>query len=87
MQETSGSSFHTYAFAWGVNEKLLDRATFEPAIIKAWSALVDCVEPDGKLTHVQPIGHDPKQFDADATEIFGVGAFLLAGSEVYRLAN
>ena len=54
---------------------------------KAWSALVACVAPDGKLTHVQPIGADPKKFSADATEVYGVGAFLLAGSEVYRLTQ
>jgi uncharacterized protein DUF4861 len=38
------------------------------------------------LTHVQPIGADPKNFAADSTETYGVGAFLLAGSEVYRMA-
>jgi len=35
---------------------------------------------------VQPIGADPKKFDQDKTEVYGVGAFLLAGSEMYRLA-
>jgi len=86
LKETSSSGFCTYAFAWGVNQGLLDRATFEPAVRKAWAALVACVQPDGKLTHVQPIGADPKKFDDNATEVYGVGAFLLAGSEVYRLA-
>jgi hypothetical protein len=37
------------------------------------------------LTHVQPIGADPKNFNPDSTEPYGVGAFLLAGSEVYRM--
>lgn len=86
LKETSSSGFYTYAFAWGVNQGLLDRATFEPAVRKAWAALVACVQSDGKLTHVQPIGADPKKFDVNATEVYGVGAFLLAGSEVYRLA-
>ena len=85
LQETSGSGFYTYALAWGVNQGLLERAKFEPAVAKAWAALVACVAPDGKLTHVQPIGADPKKFDAGATEAYGVGAFLLAGSEVYQL--
>ncbi len=85
-KETSGSGFFTYALAWGVNQGLLDRAKFEPAIRKAWTALVGCVEADGKLAHVQPIGADPKKFDAGSTEPYGVGAFLLAGSEVYRMA-
>jgi rhamnogalacturonyl hydrolase YesR len=86
LKETSGSGFFTYALAWGVNQGLLDRAKFEPAIRKAWSALVSCVNADGKLTHVQPIGADPKNFAPDSTEPYGVGAFLLAGSEVYRMA-
>jgi hypothetical protein len=69
-----------------MNQGLLDRAKFEPAVRKAWTALVGCVAADGKLTHVQPIGADPKKFADDSTEVYGVGAFLLAGSEVYRLA-
>jgi hypothetical protein len=47
--------------------------------------LAECVTPEGRLTHVQPIGADPKKFDENATETYGVGAFLLAGSEVHRL--
>ena len=86
MRETSGSGFYTYALAWGLNQGLLERARFGPAVGKAWAALVSCVAADGKLTHVQPIGADPKKFSEDATEVYGVGAFLLAGSEVYRLA-
>ncbi len=86
LKEASGSGFYTYALAWGINQGLLKREVYEPAARKAWAALVECVEPGGKLTHVQPIGADPKQFDSDKTEIYGVGAFLLAGSEVYRLA-
>ncbi len=86
LKETSGSGFYTYALAWGVNQGLLDKAQFEPAVRKAWAALVSCVEADGKLTHVQPIGADPKKFAEDSTEVYGVGAFLLAGSEIYRMA-
>jgi rhamnogalacturonyl hydrolase YesR len=86
LKETSGSGFYTYALAWGVNQGLLDRAKFEPAVRKAWAALVGCVDAEGKLTHVQPVGADPKKFAADSTEVYGTGAFLLAGSEVYRLA-
>lgn len=86
LKEVSGSGFHTYGLAWGVNQGLLDRDRFEPAIRKAWLALVDCIDPTGKLTHIQPIGADPRRFDPNATEVYGVGAFLLAGSELYRLA-
>lgn len=87
LKETSGSGFYTYALAWGVNHGLLDRALFEPAVRKGWAALVACVAADGKLMHVQPIGESPKSFKDDSTEVYGVGAFLLAGSEVYRMAS
>ena len=84
-KEESGTGFYCYALAWGVNHGLIDRAVGLPAVLKAWAALASCVLPDGKLIHVQPIGADPKKFDENATEPYGVGAFLLAGSEVYRL--
>ncbi|HUB86324.1 MAG TPA: DUF4861 family protein, partial [Verrucomicrobiae bacterium] len=85
-KESSGSALFTYSLAWGVNQGLLDREKFEPAVRKGWAALVGCVEADGKLAHVQPIGQDPRDFNPETTEPFGVGAFLLAGSEVYRMA-
>jgi unsaturated rhamnogalacturonyl hydrolase len=86
MHETSGTGFHCFAFAWGINHGLLERAKFEPAVRRAWASLVSCVKADGRLTHVQPIGYTPVTFDAESTEPFGVGAFLLAGTEVNRLA-
>ena len=86
LKETSGSGFYAYALAWGVNQGLLDGAKFKPAVRRAWAALADCVDAEGKLTHVQPIGADPKTFADDSTEVYGVGAFLLAGSELYRMA-
>lgn len=87
LKETSGTGFYTYALAWGVNEGLLDAAKFKPVALKGWQGLVSCVDADGKLTHVQPIGADPKKFSDDATEVYGVGAFLLAGTEILRLAG
>lgn len=85
VRETSGSSFNTFALAWGINRGFLDRARVEPAVRRAWHALAACVNTDGKLEHVQPIGAAPEGFDPHHSEPFGVGAFLLAGSEVYRL--
>ncbi|HSY43669.1 MAG TPA: glycoside hydrolase family 88 protein, partial [Candidatus Acidoferrum sp.] len=85
LPETSGSGLYTYAFAWGVNQGLLDRAKFEPAVRKAWVALASCVDAGGRLTHVQPAGKDPQPFAEDSTAPYGVGAFLLAGSEMYKL--
>jgi rhamnogalacturonyl hydrolase YesR len=86
-KEESGTGFYCYGLAWGVNHGLLDRATYLPPVLKAWVALNECVEPDGRLIHVQPIGADPKKFDPQMTEPFGVGCFLLAGSEVAKMAE
>jgi unsaturated rhamnogalacturonyl hydrolase len=85
MRETSGTGFYVFALGWGINEGLLDRATFQPAVMKGWSALVGSVHDDGKLIRVQPIGETPVHFDEESTDVYGVGAFLLAGSEVYRV--
>ena len=87
LLETSGSGFYCFALAWGVNHGLLPEETYRPAVLRAWAGLTGCVAPDGRLTHVQPIGANPKAFDGNTTEVYGVGAFLLAGSEVYRLVG
>jgi unsaturated rhamnogalacturonyl hydrolase len=87
LKETSGSGFYTYALAWGINHGLLDRAQYGPVVYKGWQALLDCVTPEGKLEHVQPVGADPKKFEPTDYEVYGAGAFLLAGKEMYFLAN
>lgn len=84
--EASGSALFTYGLAWGVNEGLLDRAKFGPAICKAWFGLVNCVDAQGQVTHVQPPGAAPAAFPENSTAPYGGGVFLLAGSEVYRMA-
>ena len=86
LKESSSSGFFTFALAWGINRGLLDRTVYEPVVRKAWKALAESVTPEGKLEHVQPVGADPKKFDPTHTDVYGVGAFLLAGSEMYRLA-
>ena len=84
--EASGSGFFCYGLAWGVNRGLLDAETYLPVIKKAWQGLVGCVHKSGKLGWVQPIGAAPGAVTADLTEIYGVGSFLLAGTEVYKIA-
>ena len=86
LAESSGSAFFCYALAWGVNQGLLDRERYEAAVVRAWSGLVAMVDSEGKLTHVQPVGADPKNFDPNLSQTYGVGSFLLAGSEIYRMA-
>jgi rhamnogalacturonyl hydrolase YesR len=84
--EVSGTGFDCYALAWGINSGILDRETYLPAVKKAWIGLNKCVQKDGHVGWVQPIGADPrKNFNAESWEVYGSGAFLLAGSEVIKL--
>ncbi|MBN1796641.1 MAG: glycoside hydrolase family 88 protein, partial [Sedimentisphaerales bacterium] len=84
MPETSGTGFFTYGIAWGINNGYLSEATYEPVIADAWAALKAAVHPDGKLGHVQPVGAGPNSSPYDSTAVYGVGAYLLAGSEVQK---
>ncbi len=83
--ETSSSAFFCYALAYGINSGLLEKDKYLPVVTKSWEALVSAVHPDGKLGWVQPIGEDPKKVTAEMTEVYGVGAFLLAGTEMLEL--
>jgi rhamnogalacturonyl hydrolase YesR len=85
--ETSATGFMVYALAYGVNEGLLSQELFLPAIRAGWTALMRAVEEDGRLGYVQPVGADPRCVTREMTEVYGVGAFLMAGREVYRLAG
>ncbi|WP_411831064.1 glycoside hydrolase family 105 protein [Mariniflexile sp. AS56] len=83
--ETSGSSFFIYGLAWGLNNGVLDKTTYAPAVKKGWNAMVGHVTEDGMLGYVQPIGAAPGKAWPDKTEVYGTGAFLSAGTEVYKL--
>ncbi|WP_369062225.1 glycoside hydrolase family 88 protein [Caulobacter sp. 73W] len=83
--ETSAAGFFVYGLAWGVNHGVLDRATYMPVIDKGWSALLAAVEADGKLGWVQQVGNAPEQVKREDSQLYGVGAFLLAGSEMRKL--
>lgn len=84
--EVSGSGFFCYALAWGINNKLLDKKTYLSAVEKSWVGLNACVNDEGRVGWVQPIGGDPRRnFNEESWEVYGTGAFLLAGSEVIKL--
>ena len=87
IKETSGSGFYCYALAWGINHHLLDPGKYAPVVWKSWDALVSCVHPDGMLGYAQPIGADPQEVTSNDSEVYAVGAFLLAGSEVIKMAK
>lgn len=82
--EVSGSGFHTFALAWGINNGLLDKKHI-PAVKKAWKALAACQHEDGRVGWVQNIGAFPEPASKDSYQNFGTGAYLLAGSEILKL--
>jgi len=88
--EVSGTALFVYGMAWGINNGLLSRSTYRPVVARAWNAIVStALHADGKLGYVQGVGFEPvpaSQVTFESTADFGVGAFLLAGSEVARMA-
>jgi len=85
VPEVSGSGFIAYGMAWGVREGLLDKNIFLPVIAKAWSGMVSHIYQDGRLGCIQPVDAAPGQFKPTSSYVYGVGAFLLAGSELMQL--
>lgn len=90
-RETSGTAFFTYGYLWGVNNGFLDKSTYEPVIKQGWKYLTEiALQPNGKIGYVQPIGEradQHKNVGPETTADFGVGAFLLAGSEMVKYLN
>ncbi|MCU4162941.1 glycoside hydrolase family 88/105 protein [Carboxylicivirga caseinilyticus] len=91
-KEVTGTSLFIYGMAWGVNNGILDKETYLPIIAKSWEAMVKhAVHENGYLGYVQGTGKEPKdgqpvKYDSVPDfEDYGVGCFLLAGSEVYKL--
>jgi len=86
--ETSGTAFFTYGMLWGINNGYLSEKEYLPVVIKSWNYLTKtALQADGKVGYVQPIGERaiPGQVvNQNSTANFGVGAFLLASSEMYR---
>jgi rhamnogalacturonyl hydrolase YesR len=83
--ESSGTALFTYALAWGINSTLLEEERMRPVIERAWKALYDNVDSEGRLGWVQAIGGEPATAGEADWESYGSGALLLAGSEVGRL--
>jgi len=81
--ESSGTSFFLYGMVWGMNNGILDQATYLPVVERAWNFLAGtAVQSSGLLGYVQPSGSGPGATTATTTEDFGVGAFLLAGRQM-----
>jgi rhamnogalacturonyl hydrolase YesR len=84
--EISGSALMVYGMAWGVNHGVLDAKIYRPFIQKAWRGMLQHIYADGRLGDIQQTGAEPAYYLPSASYNYGVGAFLLAGSEVKQMA-
>lgn len=91
-KEATGTSLFVYGMAWGINHHVIDKKVYLPAVQKAWHALItESVHKNGFLGYVQGTGKEPKDgqpvtyTSQPDFEDYGLGCFLLAGSEVYKL--
>ncbi|WP_410811293.1 glycoside hydrolase family 88 protein [Micromonospora sp. 067-2] len=89
--ETSGTALFVFGLSYGIRVGLLDRATYLPVVARAWNGMVATAgQADGFLGYVQGVGHKPSSSQpvtVTKTADFGVGAFLLGGSELSKLAS
>ena len=93
-KELSGTALFTYGISWGIRQGFLDKKRYSPVVTLAWNAMVkESLHENGFLGWVQGTGKEPKDgqpvtYDkVPDFEDYGLGSFLLAGSEVYRLAG
>ena len=84
--EISGSALMVYGMAWGVNHGVLDAKVYRPVIEKAWRGMLRHIYADGRLGDIQQTGAEPAYYLPSASYNYGVGGFLLAGSEVKQMA-
>jgi unsaturated rhamnogalacturonyl hydrolase len=91
-KEASGTALFIYGMAWGVNNGYLNAKKYNPVISKAWNALIkESVHSNGFLGFVQGTGKEPKDgqpvtyTSVPDFEDYGLGCFLLAGSEIYKM--
>ena len=93
-KELSGTALFVYGMAYGVNNGFLDRDEYLPVILKGWNAMVkEGLHDNGFLGYLQSTGKEPKDgqplsYDKMPDfEDYGLGCFLLAGSEMYKLKH
>ena len=84
--ETSGTAFFTYAITWGINNGILTGSQYRTAVEKAWNGLMaKAVHSNGLLGYVQGPGSKPAAASPTGQAAYGVGGFLLAGTELAKL--
>lgn len=82
--EVSGTGFITYGLAWGVNNGILTDAKSKEIVENGWAAIEKAVDPDGRVNWVQHVGKSPDPVKKSDSQLYGVGAVLLAASEMVK---
>jgi unsaturated rhamnogalacturonyl hydrolase len=85
--EISGSALITFGMAWGINNGVLDRKTYTPVVRRAWAGMLNHIYADGRLGDIQQTGAQPSAFKPSASYNYGVGGFLLAGTELHKMSE
>jgi len=85
--EISGSALMTFGIAWGINNGILDRKVYTPVVTRAWAGMLQHIYADGRLGDIQQTGAAPSTFKPSASYNYGIGGFLLAGSELHKMAD
>lgn len=93
-KELTGTALFTYGLTWGINNGYLPARKYRPVVEKAWNAMADeALHANGFLGYVQSTGKEPKDgqpvtYDSMPDfEDYGLGCFLLAGTEIHKLAG
>jgi unsaturated rhamnogalacturonyl hydrolase len=86
LPENSGSALILFGMTYGVNEGILDRAAYLPIIKRAWTGLLRHVYADGRLGDIQQTGAEPTPYYPGSSYDYGIGGYLLAASELKRMA-
>ena len=85
--EVSGSALFVYGMAYGVNRGYLDAKVYRPVIERAWKGILKNVYADGRLGNIQQTGAEPAYYRPSSSFNYGVGAFMLAASELKQMAG
>ena len=91
-KETSGTAMFLYGLTWGINNGHFKGNKYKKLANKTWNALTQhALHPSGFLGFVQSTGKEPADgqplsYDKIPDfEDFALGAFLMAGSEIYKM--
>ena len=82
--EVSGTGFITYGLAWGVNNGVLTDQQSKQVVERGWTAIERAVDPSGRVNWVQHVGRGPDPVQRSDSQLYGVGAVLLAASEMAK---